>query len=530
VAGLKMFHAHHLGTVISLLDTEANKNPDKPALVFKNRQISYHEIYTQANQISHWLHTSGVKLGDRVMLLGKNSEKIVSGIFGCLKAGAIFVPVHPKIQSAKLEYIMHDCDPKAIIVDPEMWETHQMLQSNRGSTLITSLPNNVDRPGNITGWDDLLLHSPHSLNKKVNSTDIAAIIYTSGSTKFPKGVVERHRQILFATTAINSVIGNTAADIILCGIPLSFDYGLYQIFLAFQAGATIVLEEEFSIPMSIPQLLVQHNVTGFPGVPSLFALLLNTRLFERVNLPSLRYITSTGDVFPKANILKLRSLLPNVEIFPMYGLTECKRVSIVPRGYLSNHEDSVGCPLPGTSVKIINELGAEVIMGEVGELIVHGGHVMSGYWNDPEETDRRFKFLQTEHPALCTGDYFRQDKDGFLYFEGRKEMFIKSHGQKISPTEIESFLYTIPDIGEAVVVGLPDSILGEVICVYAYSRRSSSEMKEIIKDKCKEYLPPIERPKYILVKNEFLPKTQNGKLDRSSIKKLALEECCNFNQ
>lgn len=515
------------GVVQDLLEWQAERDPDRVAIVCEGRECTYAHLDMQANRVSHWLRRARVKPGDRVLLYGVNSDHLVTALFGTLKAGAIFVSLHPHTPSRKLEFILRDCTPKAIVADSELVDAHDCLRSGsvRGILLTSNVhPANEVREATVTSWDTLHSLQSSPPDTEVSPDTLAAIIYTSGSTKEPRGVMEPHRQIIFATSAINTVLGNHADDVILCGIPLSFDYGLYQVFLAFQAGAKLILERGFVVPMNIPRLLRECNVTGFPGVPSVFALLLRSRLLERVELPDLRYITSTGDVFPPSHIRRLRELLPHVALFPMYGLTECKRVSIMPRGQLDRRESSVGLSLPGTHVSIVDEHGHKVPPGAVGELVVRGPHVMAGYWNDPVETARRFRRdSSTGETSLYTEDLFRMDKDGFLCFVSRGGAFIKSHGQKVSPAEIESLLYEIDGVAEAAAVGVSDPVLGESVCVFVCLTEPESVTSLDIADRCRHALSPIERPRRIEILDSPLPKTANGKIDRSRLRQMAAD-------
>ena len=368
-----------------LLDDQLS---DRDAIVDKIGRHTYSEINSLAGKIAEWLVNSGVKAGDRVVIFGINSSRLVAAIFGVLKINGVIVPIHPDTPISRFDFVRQDCLPAAIVIDANRIQIHADALRHTNKPILVTSDEDVDHNNfefDIATWSTLTQYSEHSRLNQFRSSSLAAIIYTSGSSKDPRGVMLPHQQMIFATTAINSVIGNDSMDVILCGLPLSFDYGLYQIFLTFQAGAKLILEPDFHIPMAIPRLINQYSVTGFPGVPSIFGMLLRSRLLERSNLPSLRYITSTGDVFPTSYIEQLRKLLPQVTIFPMYGLTECKRVSIVPRDQLSGHESSVGLPLPGTNVLIIDEMGQPVPHGQVGELVVRGPHVMAGYWNNPEE-------------------------------------------------------------------------------------------------------------------------------------------------
>ena len=516
-----------MNLVKHLLEWQARRAPNKVAVVHRGRENTYASLNAQANQVSHWLHQNGVKSGDRVVLYGVNGDRLIAALFGVLKAGAAFVPVHPETPSSKLGFILQDCAPAAVVSDHDLVSRFECLVEFPGAILLTSgdLPIKKTRGKAIAPWEATNTYPNQLIDVEAKPDDLAAIIYTSGSTKEPRGVMSPRRQVIFATSAINAVLGNSAEDVILCGLPLSFDYGLYQVFLAFQVGAKLILERDFGLPIAIPRILKEYNVTGFPGAPSLFAMLLRSRFLERVELPDLRYITSTGDVFPPSHILRLRELLPHTTVFPMYGLTECKRVSIMPQGYSNNYKSSVGLPLPGTQVSIVDETGQEVSPGVVGELVVRGPHIMAGYWNAPEETAQRFRQDDsTGEVLLYTGDYFREDGDGFLYFVGRGETFIKSRGEKVSPAEIESFLCTLKGVAEAAAVGIPDPVLGESICVFVSTTRPGVVDSASIAEQCRAVLPPSTRPRRVIILESFLPKTANGKTDRARIRLIAMEK------
>jgi len=500
---------------------------DRDAIVDKIGRHTYSDVNSLAGKIAEWLVNSGVKAGDRVVICGINSSRLVTAIFGILKINGIIVPIHPDTPMFRFEFVLQDCTPAAIVIDANLLQAHADALRHVNKPILLTSDENAN--GNnaelrITTWSTLNQHSEYFKSNQYSSSSLAAIIYTSGSSKDPRGVMLPHRQMIFATNAINSVIGNDSSDVILCGLPLSFDYGLYQIFLTFQAGATLILVPDFHVPMAIPRLINKYGVTGFPGVPSIFGMLLRSRMLERSSLPSLRYLTSTGDVLPISYIEQLRKLLPNVAIFPMYGLTECKRVSIMPRNRLIGHEASVGLPLPGTSVLIIDELGRPVPSGEVGELVVRGPHIMAGYWNNVEETRARFRYDSSSgEVALHTGDIFHVDNDGFLYFIGRREMFIKSRGHKVSPLEIESAVYKIRGVHEAAAVGIPDLLLGEIICLFVSFTGQDSAGINTIYEYCRVNLPTASRPSFVEMM-DLLPKTTNGKIDRQRLGELALEK------
>jgi acyl-CoA synthetase (AMP-forming)/AMP-acid ligase II len=227
--------------------------------------------------------------------------------------------------------------------------------------------------------------SGERLPEKNIDIDLAALIYTSGSTGQGKGVMLTHLNIVSAATSISTYLENTADDIILNVLPLSFDYGLYQLLMTFKIGGTLVLERSFTYPREILNMIAREHVTGFPIVPTIGSILLQMDL-GAYNLPDLRYITNTAAALPVEHIRKLRRAFPAVKIFSMYGLTECKRVSYLPPDQLDIRPGSVGRGMPNEEVYVVDEHGERVGPNVVGELVIRGANVMKGYWELPEET------------------------------------------------------------------------------------------------------------------------------------------------
>ena len=293
------------------------------------------------------------------------------------------------------------------------------------------------------------------------SLDLAAVIYTSGSTGDPKGVTLTHGNMTFAADSIIEYLQMDESDRILCVLPLSFDYGLYQLLMSIRVGATLVLEPGFAFPGRVVQLLETHRITGLPGVPTLFQVLLSLRGLADREFPDLRFLTNTAAALHAPTVDAIRRTFPNARLYSMYGLTECKRTTYLPPEQLEARPTSVGIPIPGTEVWIEDERGNVLGPGEVGELMIRGAHVMQGYWNDPEMTAARLRPGRWPwERVLASGDLFRSDDEGYLYFVGRRDDLIKSGGEKIVPREIEDVLHSAPGVREAAVIGMPDRLLG----------------------------------------------------------------------
>jgi long-chain acyl-CoA synthetase len=346
--------------------------------------------------------------------------------------------------------------------------------------------------------------------------DLAALIYTSGSTGVPKGVMLSHANILSAAASITTYLDNTESDIILDVLPLSFDYGLYQVLMAFKIGGTIVLERGFTYPHAVLETLAREHVTGFPIVPTMLAMLLQHDL-TRYDCSTLRYITSTGAALPPRHLLELRRLMPRVRIYSMYGLTECKRVSYLPPEQLETRPDSIGRGMPNEEVFLVDDSGRRIPSG-IGELVVRGSNVMIGYWERPDETDAVLRLEPSGGDrVLYTGDVFRMDEDGFLYFVGRKDDIIKTTGQKVSPKEVENVLCALDGIGEAAVFGTPHDILGEAVTAVVTLRPGAGLNETDVLRHCAMHLEDFMVPRTVTFVSA-LPKNDNGKIAKSELK------------
>ena len=449
------------------LENSASRLPDKVALICGDRRVTYRELNRAADNLAASLVSIGVKRQDRVIIFLDNSIESVISLFGILKAGAIFIMLNATMKPKKLNYIIKDSGASALIA-----------QANRFRIIKESLDNtpdlkNIVRVGKanqlmtesnptvtLHDWENLIqdrddLNTP--LPCRTIDIDLATIIYTSGSTGEPKGVMSAHYNVVAAARSISQYLENVEDDIILNVLPLSFDYGLYQVLMSSLFGGTVVLEKSFVYPYKILERLVHEKATGFPIVPTMLALLLQMENLSQFDLSSLRYISNTGAALPVPHIKKLQALFPQVQIYSMYGLTECKRVSYLPPDQLDKRPSSVGIAMPNEEVFILNDNGEEVGPGEVGELVIRGSNVMQGYWNAPEETARVYRPGRYRGESLLySGDLFKKDDEGFLYFVARKDDLIKTKGERVSPKEIENALCEMEGVAEAAVIGVPD--------------------------------------------------------------------------
>jgi amino acid adenylation domain-containing protein len=469
----------------------------------------------------------GIRRGDRVVIFLENSVESVISLFGVLKAGAVFVMLHSGMKAGKLNFILKDSGARAVITHAakerlfceaaaDADDLEHMIWCGKDPH-IEKLRPDLKTSVSWSSIFDVKVALPARLPRIID-VDLATIIYTSGSTGEPKGVVSAHYNVVAAAKSITTYLENREDDIVLNTLPLSFDYGLYQAFMAPLFGGTLILDKSFVFPIKTIELLVREKVTGFPIVPTMAAILSQLETLPKYDLRSLRYITNTAAALHVSYIRKLQSQFPGVSIFSMYGLTECKRVSYLPPEELDRRPSSVGIAIPNEEVFILDENGEEVGPGETGELVVRGANVMQGYWNRPEETIKTFRPGRYRGEVfLYTGDLFKKDAEGFLYFVSRKDDMIKTKGERVSPKEIENTLCSIPGVVEAAVLGVPDEILGQAIKVYIVAGTQCGLTADKVMRFCAKNLEPFMVPKYVDFR-ESLPKSPSGKIDKKALK------------
>jgi len=503
--------------VQEFLENSARRLAGKTALIDGDHRLSYREVDSGANRLAHSLTDLGVRRGDRVAIFMDNSPETVIGVFGILKADAVFVVINPTTKSDKLSYILNNCRATALITDYRRRKAaiEAASESNYLKAMITvgkDVETDLSIP--VRNWEGIMTgYIPQAPERRNIDIDLASLIYTSGTTGNPKGVMLTHLNMVSASTSITTYLENREDDIILDVLPLSFDYGLYQVIMTFQFGGTVVLKKSFIYPYEIINTLKEERITGFPIVPTISAILLQLKKLEDEKFQHLRYITNTAAALPVSHIRGLQKIFPDALIYSMYGLTECKRVSYLPPEELGRRPESVGKGMPNEEVFLVDKKGDRIMEpGVTGELVVRGSNVMKGYWELPGETDRMLKpGVFPWEKMLYTGDLFRMDEEGFLYFVSRKDDIIKSRGEKVSPKEVEKALYTHPDVVEAAVKGVPDATLGEAVKAFVVLKESSSMTEKKIIAHTRKHLEDFMVPQRVVIMDS-LPKTSSGKI------------------
>ncbi len=503
---------------------QAWETPAAPALQAGRLRWNYAETGAAVEAFARGVLALGLGRGERIAVYLEKRLEGVAAMFGASAAGGVFVPVNPLLKPQQVAHILRDCDVRILVTSAARLAA---LQDVLGAcpalqtvvvTADAAAPRQELRVRTV-GWDSLLSGDADSrLPHRAIDADMAAILYTSGSTGQPKGVVLSHRNLVAGADSVAAYLKITAADRILSVLPHSFDYGLNQLTAAFASGASVVLMN-YLVPRDIPAAVADYGITGLAAVPALWMQL------ARLPWPqaqTLRYITNSGGAMPQATLALLRQALPATQVFLMYGLTEAFRSTYLPPEELARRPQSIGRAIPNAEVMVLRPDGSACTPGEAGELVHRGALVALGYWNDPERTAQRFRLLpgrdglSLPEIAVWSGDTVKADEDGYLYFIGRADDMIKVSGYRISPTEVEEVLIASGMVAEAAAFGVPHPTLGQA--VVAVTRRADADATpEILLQACRQSLPAYMVPAHVVLDEEDLPRNPNGKIDRKTL-------------
>lgn len=487
------------------------RSPEAIALTACGRSYTYRDLGKRVDRLANVLRQRGVGRGDRVAAFMPNRMEFVVTLLATLRAGAVFMPIGALTRSGRLAALFEDAEPACLVTEERLagvWEGPARDCASLRTVVVCDRDFDAAL-GEASGgaWEE-----PRAIDQ-----DLAVLLYTSGSRGEPKGVMLTHHNLRSAMGSILSYLGLRADDVILCALPLTFGYGLGHVFLAFEAGARLVLEASFSYPIEILETMARERITVFPGVPTMFALLLAQGRLSQVDLSALRILTNAGAALPDETVRRLRSRLPRARLFAMYGQTECTRVTYLPPEEIDLRPNSVGRGMANQEIYLVDDAGRRLPPGSTGELVVRGSHVMRGYWRRPVETSQKLR--PGEIPGelvLHTGDIFRTDEEGYLYFLSRSDDVIKCRGEKVSPLEIENVLHTLEGVLEAAVFGVPDPTLGLAIKAFVAVRPGFELTPRDVRGHCASRLESIKVPQHVVFLPS-LPKTPNGKVDKKAL-------------
>lgn len=510
-----------------LIAERAAATPEKLAIVQGRTRVSYAELHRKISTLACYLVDCGVQKGDRVAILSENSPEYIIAYFGAQQAGAIAVDINFQYSAAEVRKLLDHCTPTVLIVQSKYAVVADacLAQALSVRSVITMgiasrKPTQAENSGGAyvsvlrISFDDILEYgaSPSAL-PEVSSSDIAAIIYTSGTTGDPKGVMLTHDNFLSNGWSIIEYLELTERDSVMVILPFCYSYGKSLLTTHLMAGGTLVLENSFLYPDVVLKKMITEEVTGFSGVPSTFAILLNRSAMRNYSFPALRYVTQAGGPMPPQHAQELMQVLPKTDIYIMYGQTEAApRLTYLEPREVVRKAGSIGRAIPGVTIELITPDGALAKSGEEGEIVASGRNIMTGYWNNPEETGKVLR-----EGKLFTGDIARWDDEGYLYIVGRRNDMIKSGAHRISPKEIEEAILDRPEVHEVAVIGMDDAILGQAIkAVIVLKEGKLLDPKEVQRH-CQTRLAPFKIPKEVQFVPE-LPKTNSGKVRRHLLK------------
>jgi acyl-CoA ligase (AMP-forming) (exosortase A-associated) len=503
--------------------------PGRPALTFGSQTLTYAQLSERVARVANGLRARGVRRGDRVVIYAEKRIETAVALLAVAAAGAVLVPANPLLRSLQLAHVVKDSGARMVITTARRWETVRpaLTPDTSVSSVLLMGP---DDPGSVMAdgvrvlvWAEVEASEPGPVPEAaaVIDQDIAALMYTSGSTGSPKGVVLSHRNLLAGAASVAGYLGHRPDDVILALLPFSFDAGFSQLTTGLIAGAHVVLANHL-VAADVLRLCERHHVTALTCVPPLW-LQLAAQDWPHEATEHLRYFANTGGRMPKATLDRLRDIFPQAAPYLMYGLTEAFRSSYLDPAEAHRRPDSIGKAIPNAELLVVRPDGSLCGPGEHGELVHRGALVALGYWRDPERTAARFRPVPGAHGAVpseiavWSGDTVYRDEEGFLYFVGRDDEMIKTSGYRVSPTEIEEAAYGTGLVAEAVALGVPDEQLGQRVVLAVALADPVASPAALTKALAKE-LPAYMLPAHVAVL-EQLPRSVNGKFDRVGLRR-----------
>jgi acyl-CoA synthetase (AMP-forming)/AMP-acid ligase II len=500
-----------------LLVRGAEAHPERPLVWTKKSWHSYGEVGRLAGRVAAFLREDqGLAPGDRVVFILENSVEYIAWYYGTLWAGGVAVAVNHSTVAGEIATVLADCRPRLVVAQRSVFKHLAGALAQAPSSLESvvtlggALPQEMAAGRTVVRAQDVLQQDRPAPSGDPRGTDeLCSIVYTSGTTGQPKGVMLSHRNLLANAASIVEYLLLTASDRVMCVLPFFFSYGNSLLTTHLMVGGSLVLHNGFVFPNVILDEMVSEACTGFAGVPSTFALLLHRSKFKQLEFPALRYVTIAGGGLPAPAQAELQQVIPRAQVFNMYGQTEgAARLSHLPPQYFDSKLGSIGRGIPGVELRVVTPEGSPVNPGDTGEIIACGPNIMMGYWESPEETQAVLR-----DGWLWTGDLARVDEEGFIFIVSRKKDIIKSGAFRIGPNAIESALIEHPGLAEVSVVGAPDKLMGEAIVAYVVLKDDTNVTERDLTAHCHERLPPYKVPKrYEFV--DSLPKTTSGKVQK----------------
>jgi acyl-CoA synthetase (AMP-forming)/AMP-acid ligase II len=494
------------------------KDPDRVAIRSAQGSWTFGDLDSASLRLAALLLTSGIQKGDRVLLIADNSFFWVASYLGILRAGLVCVPLPPANSGEEVAFVADSTDAAFAFVDARVLVRNARdLPKNCVTSQVVPVPSLPGR--NVIDFEQILCSEPALVEfPRIGILDLAALMFTSGSTRRPRGVMVTHGNIVANTRSIIECLKLTELDSILTVLPFHYCFGTSLLHTHLMVGGQLVLDNHFMYPEAFLQHLQSSRCTGFAGVPSHYQILLRRSNIHNFKFPDLRYVQQAGGHMAPAFIRELREALPGTQVFVMYGQTEATaRLSFVPPEMLHQKIGSIGKAIPGVTLSVVDTQGERVGVDEMGEIVAEGPNIAVGYWGEPKDSAHVFR-----GGKLYTGDIGTVDEDGFLYIVDRAGDFVKIGGKRTSCRDIEERILEFRGALEVAVIGVPDDLSGEAVRAYVVPRDPKDDaFVETLRAFCMERLPHPYVPKEFL-QLSGLPKNSAGKVMKARLKELDL--------
>ena len=493
-------------TLVDNLRASALRHGARTAVRDGEVSVTYGSLWNQCVAVAHELTRRGLKRGDRVAIVLANSSEFIAGYYGVQLAGGVVVLLNAAAKARDFGAWLGDSEASFVFADGSPEVAAAVAQQARPPIVLQATQSSEQAFG--CGAFDEQDFTPPALN----ADDPACILYTSGTTGRPKGVVLSHANLVANTESIVEYLRLTHEDSIVTILPFYYSYGSSVLHTHLRVGGCLILEKNFMYPHMVVETLAKTRATGFAGVPSTFALLLSRVKLVDFDLSSIRYVTQAGGAMSPTLTQNLRETLPGAALFVMYGQTEATaRLTYLPPNMLTLKLGSVGIGVPGVNIEVRAENGVPLQRGETGDIWAQGANIMLGYWRNPTATAEVLR-----DGWLKTGDMGRMDDDGYLYIVGRRSDMIKAGAHRIHPQDIEDVIVELPGVQETAVVGVDDELLGQTIRAYVVPKDAAALTPMQVQAHCRARLANYKVPKSVEIVTS-LPRTASGKIRRAEL-------------